>query len=62
MTPEEAKEFYGEETYEAMKESGWLSGITVTMTEDGEMDIPKSDLDRAYRAVQGEEIGAWEWD
>lgn len=62
MTPKEAEEKYGKEMLEKMEKTGFLSGITVTMNDKGEVDVPEQDYDRAYRAAKGEKIHPLEWD
>jgi hypothetical protein len=62
MIVSEAIKKYGSETWAKMSESGWLDGITVTIGKNGETDIPQSDLDRAYRAIQGKPIHPLDWD
>lgn len=62
MTPKEAEEHYGKEMLKKMRDTGWLDGITATMNEKGEVDIPNSDYERAFRAAKREKIGAFEWD
>jgi len=62
MTPKEAEKKYGKEMLEKMRKTGWLDGITMTLNENGEVDVPDSDYDRAYRAAQGKKIHPLEWD
>lgn len=62
MTPKEAIQKYGPEMLEKMRNTGWLDGITVSLNENGEIDIPNSDYDRAYRAAKGEKVSNIEWD
>lgn len=61
-TWKEVVEKYGVEIAEKIKQSGWLDCITCYMNEEGEGVIPQRDIDIALRAINGEEIGAWEWD
>lgn len=58
----EATKKYGKELMDAAKDSGWLDGITVTLYDDGEENIPEEDIIRAIRAVKGEKIEWYEWD
>ena len=62
MNQKEAEEKYGKETLEKMLKTGWLDGITITRLPNGEIDVPESDYDRAYRALKGEKIHHYEWD
>ncbi len=62
MNSEESKKKYGKSMWKKMCDSGWLSGITIEMRDDGTGDIPQGDLDRAYRAANGEKIHPLEWD
>lgn len=57
MTPKKALEIYGKEMLEKMDKTGYLDGITVTRLPNGDIDIPESDLDRAFRAVKKLPIG-----
>lgn len=52
----------GQEMWDKMVATGWLDGITVVMNDQGEMDIPISDISRAYRAAHGAKIHHMEWD
>lgn len=61
-TKAQAIKKYGQKTWDKMCATGWLDGITVTLLSNGEMDIPESDIDRAYRASQGHYIHSEEWD
>lgn len=62
MTPKEAEKFYGKDMLKKMRKTGWLDGITVSLNDKGEIDVPESDYDRAFRAVKKKKIGAFEWD
>ena len=53
---------YGYHTWQAMKTSTYLDGITCRMTKDGKMDIPERDLENAYKDIQGLKVHWWEWD
>lgn len=61
MIEEEIIDFYGKETWTAMKDSKYLDGITISIR-DGEPDIPKEDLERAYKDIRGIPIHQEEWD
>ena len=61
-TKEQVIEKYGKELWDKMTETGWLDGITISITPDGKMNIPQSDIDRAYRAVKGEYVSHLEMD
>jgi hypothetical protein len=60
MTWRAAVEWYGKETTDKMKATGYLNGITCTANEAGELIIPIDDLDRAYRASKGKPIFDWD--
>jgi len=62
MKMEEAEKKYGKEMLEKMKKTGYLSGITVSLCEDGSFDIPERDFAVAYKAAQGKKIHPFEWD
>ena len=61
-TKEEVIKKYGKRMWDAMVKTGWLDGITCTINPDGSIDIPESDIDRAYRSANGIHISAEEWD
>jgi len=61
-TEKEAIKAYGKPMWDKMVATTWLDGITVTQNETGEMDIPQSDLDRAYMAATGKIIPSMGWD
>lgn len=52
---------YGESAAAAIKNSPMLTGITVTKRGD-EWDIPREDIERAYRDSRGEFIHPLEMD
>jgi hypothetical protein len=54
--------WFGKEMSDKMKKTGYLDGITCEMDETGQLLIPRSDIDRAYRAAKGEKIHPEEWD
>ena len=58
----EVEEKYGKPLADKMKQSNWLEGITLTMRDTGETEIPESDIDNAYRDVTGKRIEDWMWD
>ena len=61
MTPKQARIKYGKKMYEKMNKSRELDGITVALKENGEIDIPERDLERAYDiVVRGESDIAWD--
>jgi hypothetical protein len=62
VTWDNVEKRYGKEIADKMKESEWLSCITVVMLPNGEPDIPQSDIDNAYRDVMGEKVPYWMWD
>ena len=41
-TKEQVIEKYGKELWDKMTETGWLDGITISITPDGKMNIPQS--------------------
>lgn len=49
MTPKEAEKKYGKKIFKKMQEE--LAGATLLIKENGELDIPESDLRRAYEIV-----------
>lgn len=53
---------YGGNMAWRMKKTGYLDGITCEMDENGQLLIPRSDIDRAYRAAKCEKIHPEEWD
>lgn len=61
MKESEIIEKYGEHIWNAMQDSVYLDGITIRIV-DGEIDIPSSDLELAYKHIQGKPIYSWEWD
>ena len=62
MIWEEVVKKYGRKMAEKIKESKCLDGITITLTDDGEEDIPEGDIVLAVRDIRGEKINAFEWD
>jgi len=61
-TWEQVVERYGKDVADRMAKSRWLDCITCYMNEEGVAVIPQRDIDIALRAINGEEIGDWEWD
>ena len=62
-TKQQVIEKYGPEMWDAaMCKTGWLDGITYTANPDGTIEIPESDIDRAYRSANGIRISTEEWD
>ena len=53
---------YGKEVADEMKQSSYLQGITVTITKNGEINYPESDIEIAYRDIKKEKINSYEWD
>ena len=53
---------YGKETADEMKQSSYLRRITISFTEDGEIDYPESDIRLALKDIKKEKIGEYEWD
>jgi len=62
MNQEQAEIKYGKEMLKKMELTGWLDGITITMNDKGEPDVPESDYERAFRAANGEKIHPLVWD
>lgn len=62
VTKEQVIEKYGKEMWDKMNETGWLDGITVSIDPDGKINIPQSDIDRAYRAANGKYVSHLEMD
>lgn len=53
---------YGKDMADKMSRSPYLTGITISLNENGEADIPQRDVDLAFRDIRGEHIGNEEWD
>lgn len=62
MLWEEVISKYGKEMADKMKKSQFLIGNTVTITDDGELDIPEKDIELAYKDVTGKKVYQFEWD
>jgi hypothetical protein len=60
MKETEAIRKYGEETYQKM--SKFMGVITVSLDENGEVDIPERDLELAYKQLHGYKMHSFEWD
>ncbi len=58
---EQVEKIYGKKLANKMKKSKYLQGITVIL-KDGKHDIPKEDIERAYKDVTGEKIQDTDWD
>jgi hypothetical protein len=56
------KEGYSEEIIQKALQSKWLSNITVTYTETGEIDIPQRDWSNALSDASGKPVSVWMWD
>jgi hypothetical protein len=61
MTWDAIVDWFGKDLSKKMAKTGYLDGVTVRKDKDGKVWIPRSDIDRAYRAAEGEDIGG-EWD
>jgi hypothetical protein len=61
-TAEQVIKKVGQKMWDRMCATGWLDGITLSLNADGTVEIPESDIDRAYRAAHGEKISDWGWD
>ena len=61
-TEKQTIEKYGKEMWDKMVATGWLDGITCRIMPNGEIDIPQSDIDRAYREAKGEYVSHLEMD
>lgn len=53
---------YGKEIADKMKQSIYLQGITVSITKDGDIDYPESDIELAFKDIKKEKIYDYEWD
>ena len=62
MTPKEAEKKYGKRLWNKIKRSKWMDGITVSLNENGETDIPECDIERAYRDVTNQKTYSLDWD
>lgn len=60
MKKQEAIKKYGKETFEKMGE--YMDGITISVDEDGDIDIPDRDLELAYKQLKGYKLNPEEWD
>lgn len=58
----EVESRYGKRIANKMKHSKYLRGITITLRDDGRMDIPEHDINLAYKDVTGKRIHPLEWD
>lgn len=62
ITPKEAETKYGKVMLKKMRATGFLSGITMSLNKNGEVDVPDRDYELAYRAARGKKIHPEEWD
>jgi len=53
---------FGVKTAKKMEKSKYLQGITVSINEKEEADIPERDIILAYKDVKGKKIYEQEWD
>ncbi|MBS3091189.1 hypothetical protein J4217_01945 [Candidatus Pacearchaeota archaeon] len=60
LTKKEEIKKYGENTYKRMEKH--IQGITQSYDKDGQIRIPISDLECAYREATGERTNIGEWD
>lgn len=58
----DVKKKYGKETADKIRKSPVLRGITVSLREDGKVDIPERDIELAYKDIMGKPIQPWGWD
>jgi hypothetical protein len=58
----EVEEKYGKEIADKIKKNRMLRGITITITKNGEPDIPNIDIELAYKDVMGLPMHPMEWD
>jgi hypothetical protein len=56
LTDEEAEKKYGKEMIEKMEATGYLTGITCIVDNDGKTYCPERDYELALRAVKGKPI------
>ena len=61
LTDQEAREKYGDKTFDEMIKTGYLDAITVLITE-GTVYTPERDYDLAYKVVTGRRLHPEEWD
>tara|TARA_Y100000310_G_scaffold316691_1_gene368726 strand:+ start:1389 stop:1577 length:189 start_codon:yes stop_codon:yes gene_type:complete len=62
MKKHELEEKYGKELIDKIFTGNYLDGCTVVINDDLSEDIPECDIIRVIREINGEKIGAWEWD
>jgi len=53
---------YGWALYEKIIADGYMQGITITIADDGQDNIPESDVLRAVKHIKGEDLSNSEWD
>ena len=63
MNEQEIIKKYGRRNWDKMKKSEWLMSITVSLNDDGSVDIPERDIELAYKdKILKKKIGVEEWD
>ena len=62
MIWKEVEEKYDKKIADKMRQPKYLRGITVELTEEGEVDIPERDIRLAYKDVMNLPIYPFEWD
>ena len=62
MIWKEVEEKYGKKIVDKTRQSKYLRGITVELTNEGKVDIPEYDIKIAYKDVTGKYISPFEWD
>lgn len=62
MIWKEVEKEYGKKIANKLKKSPWLKGITVTITKNGEIDYPESDINRALLHYKNPKIKIYNWD
>ena len=56
------REGYSDATIQKALKSEYLCGITVTYTENGEIDVPRSDWRNALYEASGKPVSNYMWD
>ncbi|OGJ17924.1 hypothetical protein A3K73_02485 [Candidatus Pacearchaeota archaeon RBG_13_36_9] len=62
MNKKELEAKYGKKLIKKIFSEGHLDGCTIALNKDGSKDIPESDIRRAIREINNEEIGIFDWD
>ncbi|MEK6842134.1 MAG: hypothetical protein AABX91_03220 [Nanoarchaeota archaeon] len=62
MKISEIEQKYGKMLTNKIIKGRYLDGCTIRVNEDGTEDIPEEDIIRVIREINGEKIGAFEWD